>query len=328
MQNLNFKTLSKQSKPSSRPKTLYRVKNWPEYEKALVQRGSITFWLSDDLEKAWRYAGETQRGSQFEYSDKAIEIMLTIKEVFHLSNRGVEGFVHSVFAMLNVHLPVPDHSTLSKRAKNLKVRLPRKTNGSMNLGLDSTGLKIYGEGEWKVRKHGYSKHRTWRKLHLGANPDNGEIQVAVLTENSISDDAVVKHMLTQIQQTLLACAADGAYDKRRVYDALNEHSPAVEILIPPRKNAHIWQHGNSKEERLKRDENLRYIRKHGRQPWKDHSGYHIRSLAETIMFRLKTLFADKLSARLLETQTTQALIRCLALNRITHLGMPESYPTA
>jgi len=272
------------------------------------------------------YAGEKQRGSQFEYSEKAIEIMLSIKEVFHLTNRSVEGFVRSVFEMLNVHLSVPDHSTLSKRAKTLNIKLSKKTKGSLNLVLDSTGLKIYGEGEWKVRKHGYSKHRTWRKLHVGANPENGEVQVVVLTENSVSDDAVVKDMLAQIEQALLSCAADGAYDKRKVYDALHVHSPEVEILIPPRKNAHIWQHGNSKQERLKRDENLRYIRKHGRQQWKEDSGYHIRSVAETIIFRLKTIFGDKLSARLLETQATQALIRCAALNRMSHLGMPESYP--
>jgi IS5 family transposase len=274
------------------------------------------------------YAGEKQRGSQYDYSDQAIEIMLTIKEVFHLSNRGVEGFVRSVFALLNLHLPVPDHTTLSKRSKSLQVKLPKKTKGRMNLVLDSTGLKIYGEGEWKVRKHEYSKHRTWRKLHVGVNPDNGEIQVAVLTGNSTSDATVVKEMLAQIEQTLVSCAADGAYDQRQVYQALDDHSPAVEILIPPRKNAHIWQHGNSKEERLKRDENLRYIRKYGRQQWKEDSGYHIRSLAETIMFRLKTIFGDKLSARLLETQTSQALIRCLALNRMTHLGMPKSYLVA
>jgi hypothetical protein len=320
--------MPKQTKSSSRPKRLYRVRNWPEYEKALVQRGSITFWLSDDFEKVWLYAGEKQRGSQFDYSDQAIEIMLTIKEVFHLSNRSVEGFVRSVFAMLNIHWSVPDHTTLSKRGKSFKVKLPKNSQSGMNLVLDSTGLKIYGEGEWKVRKHGYSKHRTWRKLHVGANPDSGEIQVAVLTGNSTSDAAVVKEMLAQIEQTLLSCAADGAYDKRKVYEALDEHSPEVEILIPPRKNAHIWQHGNSKEERLKRDENLRYIRKHGRQQWKQDSGYHIRSLAETVMFRLKTIFADKLSARMLETQTTQALIRCLALNRMTHLGVPDSYLVA
>ena len=320
--------MPKQTKPSSRRKPLYRVKNWPEYEKDLVQRGSLTFWLSDDFERVWWYAGEKQRGSQFDYSDKAIEIMLTIKEVFHLTNRGVEGFVRSLFEMLNIHLPVPDHTTLSKRGQTLNIKLPKKSSGSLNLVLDSTGLKIYGEGEWKVRKHGYSKHRTWRKLHVGANPGNGEIQVVVLTENSVSDDAVVKEMLAHIEQPLLSCAADGAYDKRRVYDALNEHSPEVEILIPPRKNARIWQHGNSKAERLKRDENWRSIRKHGRQQWKEDAGYHIRSLAETIMFRLKTIFGDKLSARLLETQTTQALIRCLALNKMTHLGMPESYPVA
>lgn len=320
--------MPKQKKTQTRPKTLYRVENWSDYEKALVQRGSITFWLSEDFEKIWLYAGKRQRGSQFEYSDKAIEIMLTLKEIFHLTNRSVEGFVRSLFQMLKVDVPVPDHSTLSKRSKTLKVKLPKKNTGGLNLVMDSTGLKVYGEGEWKVRKHGYSKHRTWSKLHLGGNPDTGEIVTALLTGNNISDDAVVKKMLTQIEYDLLSCAADGAYDKRKVYDALNEHSPDVEILIPPRKNAHIWQHGNSKEERLKRDDNLRYIRQHGRQQWKNDSGYHIRSLAETFMFRLKTIFGDNLSARLSETQTSQAMIRCAALNQMTHLGMPETVPVA
>jgi hypothetical protein len=320
--------MPKRKQTQTRRKGLYRVRNWSEYDQALVQRGSITFWLTDDFEQTWLYKGEKQRGSQFDYSDKAIEIMLTIKEVFHQTNREVEGFVHSLFEMMYVNLPVPDHTTLSRRGKTLKVKLPRRTSGRLNLVLDSTGMKIYGEGEWKVRKHGYSKHRTWRKLHLGADPDSSEIQAVLLTENSISDDTVVKDMLAQIEQTLLACAADGAYDKRKVYDALNEHSPKVDILIPPRKNARIWQHGNSKEEPLKRDENLRYIRNQGRKQWKQDSGYHMRSLAETIMFRLKIIFGDKLSTRLLGTQSTQALIRCLALNKMTQLGLPESYLVA
>lgn len=320
--------MPKQKKTQSRPKRLYRVQNWTNYENALVQRGSITFWLSEEVENVWLYTGKKQRGSQFEYSAKAIEIMLTLKEIFHLPNRSVEGFVRSLFQMMKIDLPVPDHTTISKRSKTLKVKLPKQSEGSLNVVMDSTGLKVYGEGEWRVGKHGYSKHRTWRKLHLGGNPDNGEILAVLLTGNNISDDTVVKEMLTQIEQPLLACAADGAYDKWKVYEALNEHSPEVDILIPPRKNAHIWQHGNSKEERLKRDENLRYIRQHGRQKWKDNSGYHIRSLAETFMFRLKTIFGDNLSARLLETQMTQAMIRCAALNKMTQLGMPESYLVA
>ena len=315
-------------KPQPRRKALYRVKNWSEYDKALVQRGSITFWISDDFEKTWLYVGEKQRGRQFDYSDQAILVMLTVKEVFHLTNRGTEGFMRSIFKLMKIDLPVPDHTTLSKRGKDLKVNLPKKTSQSLNIVMDSTGLKIYGEGEWKVRMHGVSKRRTWRKLHIGANPEDGEIQAVLLTENNVSDDEAVEGLLEQIEQDIAKFAADGAYDKRKVYDCLNAHSPDVNILIPPRKNARIWKHGNTQAERLKRDENLRYIRKHGRKEWKKDSGYHVRSLSETAMFRLKTIFGDELSARLIETQIAQAFVRCAALNKMTHLDMPQSYKVA
>jgi hypothetical protein len=320
--------MPKQKQTRSRRKSLYRVKNWSEYDKALVRRGSITFWLSDDFEQTWRYAGEKQRGAQFDYSDQAMIIMQTVKNVFHLSNRAAEGFVRSILAMLGIVLSVPDHTTLSRRGKTLKVKLPKKASGHLDIVMDSTGLKIYGEGEWKVRTHGKSKRRTWRKLHVGIDPDSGEIQAAALTENSISDDAMVEPLLEQIEQPIDRLAADGSYDKRKVYNGLNPYAPNAGILIPPRKNARLWKHGNSKSERHKRDENLRYIRKHGRKDWKQISGYHVRSLAETAVFRLKTIFGDQLSARLIETQRTQALIRCAALNRMTHLGMPESYKVA
>ncbi len=123
--------MPKHKKTQSRPKTLYRVKNWSEYDKALVQRGSLTFWLSDDFEKTWLYVGEKQRGSQFDYSDQAILLMLTVKEVFHLTNRGVEGFMRSIFQLLNVDLPVPDHSTLSKRGKRLEGEPAEKASAKL-----------------------------------------------------------------------------------------------------------------------------------------------------------------------------------------------------
>lgn len=320
--------MPKLTKTHSRRKSLYRVKNWTDYDQALVARGSITFWLSDDFEKTWRHNGAKQRGSQFDYSDQAILVMLTVKEVFHLTNRQTEGFMRSLFALTKMALRVPDHTTLSKRGKEVKVNLPKKTNQSLNIVMDSTGLKIYGEGEWKVRQHGVSKRRTWRKLHVGADPEDGEIQAVLLTENSVSDDEAVEALLEQIEQDIVRFAADGAYDKRKVYDRLNAHSPKVDILIPPRKNARIWKHGNTKAQRLKRDENLRSIRQYGRKVWKNNSGYHVRSLAETAVFRLKTIFGDELSARLIETQTTQALVRCAALNKMTHLGMPQAYKVA
>lgn len=320
--------MPKHTKTHSRPKTLYRVKNWSEYDQALVKRGSITFWLSDDLAETWRYTGEKQRGSQYDYSEQAIVMMQTVKNVFHLPNRATEGFMHSVFAMLKISLSVPDHTTLSRRGKGLKVTLPKKVNGHLDIVMDSSGLKIYGEGEWKVRSHGKSKRRTWRKLHVGVDPHSGEIQAAALTTNSVSDSQMVEPLLAQIEQPIDQFAGDGSYDKRTVYDSLNQRAPQATILIPPRKNARIWQHGNTNAERLKRDENLRAIRKSGRKAWKQSSGYHIRSLAETTMFRLKTIFGDRLSARLMETQITQAMIRCAALNRMSHLGMPDSYKVA
>ena len=253
--------MPKHTKTSSRPKTLYRVKNWSEYDQALVRRGSITFWLSDDLEETWCYTGEKQRGSQYDYSEQAIAMMQTVKNVFHLPNRATEGFMHSVFAMLKISLSVPDHTTLSRRGKGLKVTLPKKVNGHLDIVMDSSGLKIYGEGEWKVRSHGKSKRRTWRKLHVGVDPHSGEIQAAALTTNSVSDSQMVEPLLEQIDQPIDLFAGDGSYDKRTVYDSLNQHAPRATILIPPRKNARIWQHGNAKTERLRRDENLRAIRK-------------------------------------------------------------------
>jgi hypothetical protein len=307
-----------------RRKSLYRVKNWPEYERALVQRGTITVWLSENFQQGWLYTGEKQRGSQLEYSEQAIASMLTIQEVFHLTQRGAEGFVRSLFAWLGVALPVPDHTTLSKRSHHLRVSLPRRAKGSLHLVLDGTGLKVFGEGEWKVCKHGYSKHRAWRKLPIGLEPDSGEIQAVALTTNGHTDGQVAPALLAQIEQPLLSCSGDGAYDKRPVYQALRQHSPQAQVAIPPQHHARIWQHGNSKADRLVRDENVRYIRRHGRPQWKQVVGYHRRSLVETSMFRLKTIFGDKLSTRLLETQVTQAWIRCAALHRMTHLGMPDS----
>ena len=105
-------------KTRSRRKELYRVRNWSEYDRALVERGSLTVWSADDFEETWFYHGPTQRGSQFDYSGQAIELMLTVKNVFHLPNRATEGFMRSLFALLEIALFVPDHTTLSRRGKN------------------------------------------------------------------------------------------------------------------------------------------------------------------------------------------------------------------
>jgi Transposase DDE domain. len=310
---------------TKKTKQSYRLRNWKHYNAALVQRGSLTLWVSDDLLTAWRNTEKTgKRGKPRTYSDTAVLCMATLKEVYHLPLRATQGLMLSITKLLGLDLPVMDYSQLSRRCATLEVVLPRRQkNEPLHMVVDSTGVKVFGEGEWKVRQHGYSKRRTWRKLHLGADETTGEIVAAVVTTNNVADSQVVEDLLEQVDEEIKQVSGDGAYDKRNCYKAIGKRK--AKAAIPPRRNAKIWQHGNSKAERLIRDENLRRIRKVGRKQWKQEVDYHRRSLAETQMFRVKTIFGGRVSARQFAGQATQVLVRCAALNTMTHLGMPDSY---
>src|SRR4030067_822678 len=180
---------AKQEQVPEEPKTKYRIRNWAMYNESLKKRGSITLWISEDVLQAWKPAPEAvrRRGGQKQYSDGAIECLLMVKGVYHLAYRQTEGFAGSLGKLLGVVLPIPDYSTLNRRARTLKVNLPTGEKGPIHMVLDSTGLKVYGEGEWKVRQHGYSKRRTWRKLHLGVDEATGEIEAALLTGAGVAD---------------------------------------------------------------------------------------------------------------------------------------------
>lgn len=253
--------------------------------------------------------------------------MASLQEIYHLPLRATEGLLASVVKMLGVNLATPDHTTLSRRRKVLEVSLPRRRKSEpLHLVVDSTGVKVYGEGEWKVRQHGYSKRRTWRKLHLGADQATQEIVAAVVSTNNFTDGQILPELLEQVEDEIKQVSGDGGYDKRNCYDAIGARG--ARAAIPPQRNAKIWRHGNTKAERLGRDENLRACRLKGRGAWKRESAYHRRSLAETQMFRLKTIFGASVSARTFAGQATQLLVRCAVLNRMTHLGMPDSYQVA
>jgi Transposase DDE domain len=306
-------------------KRTYRLRNWKDYNAALVQRGSLTLWISDDMLAVWLNQQKSGKpGRPQTYTDTAIFCMATLKEVYHLLLRATQGLTLSVMKLLGADLPAPDYSTLSRRCAALEVVLPRrKKNEPLHLVVDSTAVKVFGEGEWKVRQHGYTKRRTWRKLHIGADEATGEIVAAVLTTNNVADSQVLADLLEQVEGEVKQVSGDGSYDKRNCYEAIRGRK--ANVAIPPRRDAKIWQHGNSQEERLIRDENLRRIRRVGRKQWKQEVGYHRRSLAETQMFRVKMIFGDRVSARQFAGQATQVLVRCAALNTMTHLGMPNSY---
>ncbi|MCH8839248.1 MAG: IS5 family transposase [Planctomycetes bacterium] len=304
-------------------KTSYRITNWKDYNESLVRRGDITFWFDDDVIDAWEHDNdEPKNGRPFTYSDTAIECLLMLRELFRLPYRQTEGLGRALAHLMQAHVAIPDYTSLAKRAAKLEIALDvAHRQGPIDIVVDSTGLKVFGEGEWKTRKHGISKRRTWRKLHLAINPETQEIEAEVLTENSGHDADQVDELIEQVDAPIDAFYGDGAYDQWKVYGRLAEET--IEAIIPPRKNAKIKQHGNSSQPPIERDEAIRGIRRLGRKQWKKEVGYHRRSLAETAMFRMKCCFGDKLKNRELENQRTEARVRCKILNRFTHLGLPE-----
>lgn len=317
------------AKPSSGKKKKHKVINWHDYNEALKQRGNVEIWIEKGLAKGWvEIPGEGRRklGRQKKYSDKAITTTLQFGAVFHQKLRQTEGFVQAVFQMMGLLLPVPDFTTLSRRGGKAVVQIPRETKDKVVLIMDSSGLKVYGEGEWKVRKHGWSKHRTWRKFHLAIDSDH-EIRVVELTGNDTADSEVAKNLIRQEPGEIDKLAGDGAYDKKAVYKA-GQRKGVKEFLIPPQKNAKIIQHGNLRALPHPRDENLRQIRQTTRKRWKEKIGYHVRSLVETAMFRWKTIFGDRLQARNFPQQITETRIKAAILNKMRLLGMPETIAIA
>lgn len=323
-------TASKKQKSEGKKK--YKVRNWKEYNEALVNRGRITFWVTEEALRQWREQQKTgKRGKPRFFSNMAIETALTLREVFHLPLRQTEGFLGSILERMGALVKAPDHSTLSLRSETLPVTVhtPMLFREPLHLVLDSTGVKVYGEGEWKVRKHGWSKRRTWRKLHLGVDEATQDILLGEVTGNDAADCELFKPLLDQLPATakVAQVSADGAYDKRVCYDELAKRT-ASRIAIPPQSNARIRQHGNTAGSPLPRDETIRRIREVGKKEWKRESGYHRRSLAETAIFRFKTIFTDKVRARLFPRQRVELLLRCRILNRMATLGMPEAYVVA
>lgn len=310
------KTASKQSLKR------YQVTNWRSYNQSLVNRGDITLWFSEAVLESWGHDNKVIRpGRPFVYSDLAIETLLTLRELFRLPYRQTEGLGRALVKLMGVDVAIPHHTSLTKRAAKLNVSISvEKTRGPIDVVVDSTGLKVYGEGEWKVKKHGTEGRRTWRKLHLAVDPNSHAIVAHSLTENDIHDGDQVEPLLEQVESSIDSFYGDGAYDQWKVHDSLQ--AKEINAIIPPRKNAKIKQHGNSKKDPLPRDEAVRQIRHEGRQAWKESVGYHRRSLAETAMYRMKRCFGGKLKNRDFAKQTTEVALRCKILNTFVILGMP------
>ncbi len=317
----------------------YKTTNWKEYNDALVTRGSITVWLSDEAIASWNSPVQSGKaGHPKTYSDLAIQTALSIQAVYHLPLRATEGFVQSLLFMMGLaHLKSPDYSTLSYRSKDLNipmsaaVRKALSSGESLHVAVDSTGVKIYGEGEWKVRKHGWTKRRTWRKVHLGVDVSTHLIPTHETTDQNTADSHVVPDLLEQANTVsdtseVGTLYADGAYDTWDMHDLCIDKN--ITLIAPPRANARdqYWQPDEPQYRRSQtyRNKIVRTVEREGMEHWKQVSGYHKRSLSETAMYRFKAILGNTLSARTEDRQGTQVSIRIAVLNTMTLLGMPRT----
>jgi hypothetical protein len=305
------------------PTARYRVTNWPDYDAALIRRGALTVWFTDEAIAEWRAPATGRRGGQPIYSALAIETALTIRLVFHQPLRQTEGLLRSIADVLGLDIAIPDHTTLSRRGVGMTVP-PRDIHRTepLHLVVDSTGLKIYGEGECLDAKRGSRSRRRWRKLHIGINAETLDVVVAELTPDDVGDVSAVPDLLEQIDSRVVSLTADGAYDVEAVYDAMAERHPGAAVIVPPRATAVTNETAPSE-----RDRHIAMIAQHGRIGWQRRSGYNRRSLIETSIYRYKTIIGRRLCARSLPNQRTETKIGCNALNRMTRLGMPVTVRT-
>ena len=299
-------------------KTKYRVTNWPSYNQALVDRGDLRLWIAPDAIANWNAKPkERRRGGQPKYSNLAIETALTLRLIYHLPLRQTEGFVASIFDLMGLQLDVPDHTTLSRRGKTLKIRLKAKFHvGPIDLIIDSTGLSVFGEGQWAAAKHGSRGFHGWKKLHLGVD-GTGIIVAEALTGPNVDDAKTAVRVIKKARFRVKAVVGDAAYDSREIYKAAKECG--ARVVVPPIKNARVSRHAPRA-----RNRSVKRIEQIGRLCWKREAGYHRQGKAENAFFRYKSMIGDRLRSRHPDSQKAEVILGCNILNRMFECGRPRS----
>ena len=304
-------------------KSRYKTTNWAEYNQALRQRGAFTIWFDPQMQ--WYAMPTGKKGCQPTYSDTAIQFALTIRNLFQLALRQTQGFIQSLFQLAHLNWNVPDFSTLSRRADILQTRLhksAKKPQEGLHILVDSTGIKVTGDGEWVRKKHGLNQHRQWLKLHFATDANSGEIQAVEVTTCEYGDSEMLKPLLDQIDEPIASVTADGAYDTVDCYDVILKRQ--ANVIIPPRSNAVLWAEN---EIGRARNHAVQACWNKGRKQWKREIGYHQRSRIEAKMFAFKRL-GQGVSSRCFNRQVVDLQIRVDILNKFTQLGTAQTVAVA
>jgi DDE family transposase len=310
-------------------KTQYTPRSWNAYNKALVERGNITIWLDRDTLRGWFSARRpgVQGGRREVFSDSAILALMYLKSLFRMPYRMLEGFARSLLILMKCVLPIPHFTRICQRSKKLNV--PKQPRGKKvtDIVIDGSGVKIYGEGEWKVEQHGREGKRKWKKIHVAMDPDTHEVILTDVTESGKHDSQMLPVLLEKVEGRIGRVYGDGAYDTRKCYQAILERGG--EPVIPPRKTAKIWHSPEQWAEwrnRAVRERRGLGLDEVGLSLWKKLKRYGSRSLVETYFSRFKRAFGDRAYSKKDESIGVEIELKTRILNRFVDLGMPFSQP--
>jgi len=191
--------------------------------------------------------------------------------------------------------------------------------------LDSTGLELFGQGEWDAEKHGRAR-RAWRKLHFADDAGTGEIAAHMLTEGQADDAAQVPALLGQVEGVIVSVTADGAYDGEPTYAAAaaRQPHPPPDVAVPPRASAVPSSDGSNGASQSLRDCHIQLMAERGRMEWQKATGHGRRNQAETAMARYKHLIGPKLRGWSLPGQQCEVAIAVSVLNKMIRTAKPIS----
>jgi hypothetical protein len=304
----------------------YKVRNWHQYNESLKKRGSLSLWISEDSIKKWKSKKNHHFiGAPEQYSDHAILCMMALKVIYNLPYRQLVGFVASIFVFMNLSLKIPHFTTVALRARMLGKHFKRLSKASpTDLVLDSSGFKIYGEGEWKIRQHGKQKRRRWKKFHIGVCPQTHQIIVAEVTDLETADCEMGPKLMKRAPKSIKKVLGDGAYDTWDCYKTAYEKGQ--KLIVPPRDGAVFKEKGEAWQKA--RNDAICQMIGLGNDDlaiklWKKLIGYHRRSIVETAFSRFKGIFGSKLFSRCIENQEIELILKAHVLNEMTNQGMPK-----
>ncbi len=300
-------------------KTKYHVRHWASYDRALVRRGDITVWLSPAAIATWDPDGAGTRGAQRKYSDLAIESVLTLRLLFHLPLRQAEGFLTSLFVLMELDLRSPDHTTLSRRGQHLDCTLrgvPRAQAFISSSTARACRLSARGMGGCETWRPG---HARVEETPCGCRSNRCDRRSR--SHRTTVDDATTGvELIEAVSADIARVTADAAYDTIAFYETATARGATV--VVPPDTTARV---SRRRPRSSARHRTIEAVKQMGRRRWKQAAGYHRQARVETAFFRYTSIFWGALRARRPGGPVTEVLVACNVLNQMTDLGRPDSY---